>query len=222
MKRTLRLGAIVVLGGCLFAGALALMQGQRIRVQSEDGRYAAVRVNTGNSVRIVQRLSDAPCRLNYSWGYDSNRIWVDNGCRAVFEVNSNGRWDDWNRDDRWNRNDRRNDPWDDRWGRRDDPYNDRYGNDRYGSNDPGYNDRYDRNRNDRYDDGWWGGGNNTRRVRLESDNGRRAIARIANRDVRLVRQLSRTRCVEGRNWDHNQQAVWVTDGCRAEFQILLR
>ena len=220
MKRTLRLGAIVVLGGCLFAGALALMQGQRVRVQSEGGRYAAVRINTGNSVRIVQRLSDSPCRLNYSWGYDSNRIWVDNGCRAIFEVNSNGRWDDWNRDDRWGRNDRRNDPWDDRWGRRDDSWN----NDRFGGqhdpycNEPCCNDRYDRNRGD----GWWGGGSNVRRVRVQSDNGRRAVVRINNRGVRLVRQLSYARCIEGRTWDSNSSAIWVTDGCRADFQVLVR
>src|SRR5688572_8832521 len=124
MKRTLRLGAIVVLGGCLFAVALAGLFEHRVRLESRDGRYAAVRVHTGNNVRIVQRLSNAPCRLNYSWGYDSDRIWVDNGCRAIFEVDTTGRWDDWNRDDRWNRNDRRNDPWDDRWGRRDDNWDD--------------------------------------------------------------------------------------------------
>lgn len=215
MKRTLRLGAIVVIGGCLFAGALALMQGQRVRLQSEDSRYAALRIRTGSGVRIVQRLSDAPCRLGYSWGYDANHIWVDRGCRAIFEVNA-GRWDDWNRDDRWNRNDRRNDPWDDRWGRRDDPWdnrNDRYDpwdtrNDRY---DPWYNDR-----NDRWDR------NNVRRVRVESHNSRYATRRIDNYGVRLVRRLSGAWCVEGRSWGHTNSHIWVDRGCRAEFDVRVR
>lgn len=221
MKRTLRLGAIVVIGGCLFAGALALMQGQRIRLQSEDSRFAERHIRTGSGVRIVQRLSDAPCRLGYSWGYDANHIWVDHGCRAIFEVNA-GRWDDWNRDDRWGRSDRRNDPWDDRWGRRDDPWY----NDRYDRNDPWYNDRYDRNdpwnnRYDPYNDPWYREAN-TRRVRVESDGGRRKIVRVANRGVRLARQISYARCIQGRTWDYNNSAIWVTDGCRAEFIVAIR
>jgi hypothetical protein len=37
-------------------------------------------------------------------------------------------------------------------------------------------------------------------------------------DVRLVRQLSRARCVEGESWGLNRHSVWVKDGCRAEFR----
>jgi hypothetical protein len=36
-------------------------------------------------------------------------------------------------------------------------------------------------------------------------------------EVRLVRQLSRTECVEGRNWGLYHHSVWVKDGCRAVF-----
>lgn len=35
----------------------------------------------------------------------------------------------------------------------------------------------------------------------------------------LVRQLSKTRCIEGENWGFNRAGVWVTQGCRAEFTI---
>ena len=36
-------------------------------------------------------------------------------------------------------------------------------------------------------------------------------------DVRLVRQLSRTECVQNRNWGLYRHSVWVKDGCRAVF-----
>jgi putative membrane protein len=37
--------------------------------------------------------------------------------------------------------------------------------------------------------------------------------------VRLVRQLSDRDCVRGRNWGTNERGLWVTDGCRAEFEV---
>jgi hypothetical protein len=36
-------------------------------------------------------------------------------------------------------------------------------------------------------------------------------------EVRLVRQLSKTRCVEGTNWGLFKHSVWVDGGCRATF-----
>ena len=111
MKRLLRPLALVVLGGCLFAGALAAFDHSRqIRLESRDGRYRAVQVRTDNYVHLERRLSDSPCRQGFSWGYDGNRIWVDNGCRAIFEYGSDrygdGRYDPNYRDDRYDPNDR--------------------------------------------------------------------------------------------------------------------
>jgi hypothetical protein len=37
--------------------------------------------------------------------------------------------------------------------------------------------------------------------------------------VRVGRQLSETRCVEGRNWGWNRAGVWVNGGCAARFAI---
>lgn len=37
-------------------------------------------------------------------------------------------------------------------------------------------------------------------------------------EVQVARQLSRTRCVRGDNWDVNRHSVWVKGGCRAEFR----
>lgn len=37
--------------------------------------------------------------------------------------------------------------------------------------------------------------------------------------VRIQRQLSKTRCVEGRNWGWNRAGIWVDQGCAAEFVV---
>ena len=39
--------------------------------------------------------------------------------------------------------------------------------------------------------------------------------------VRLVEQLSRTPCIEGRNWgvDTNHNSIWISSGCRAVFDV---
>lgn len=39
-------------------------------------------------------------------------------------------------------------------------------------------------------------------------------------DVQLVRQLSRTECVQGENWGLYHHSVWVKDGCRAVFRTV--
>ncbi|HSB13902.1 MAG TPA: DUF3011 domain-containing protein, partial [Bryobacteraceae bacterium] len=38
------------------------------------------------TVRMVRQISGSPCRQNETWGYDSNGVWVDRGCRAEFEI----------------------------------------------------------------------------------------------------------------------------------------
>ncbi|WP_448120926.1 DUF3011 domain-containing protein [Xanthomonas arboricola] len=41
-------------------------------------------------------------------------------------------------------------------------------------------------------------------------------------EVIVSRQISRTRCVRGDNWDVNRHSIWVKDGCRAEFRNISR
>jgi hypothetical protein len=38
-------------------------------------------------------------------------------------------------------------------------------------------------------------------------------------DVRLVNQLSRTQCIEGRTWGADREGIWVSGGCRAVFEV---
>jgi hypothetical protein len=57
-------------------------------------------------------------------------------------------------------------------------------------------------------------------VRCESVDSRQAMCRIpSGSDVRLVNQISRQSCVEGRNWGHDATRIIVADGCRADFQV---
>ena len=57
------------------------------------------------------------------------------------------------------------------------------------------------------------------RLKLESNDGRRVSRPVENSGVRLVRQISRKPCVEGRTWGYTSTRIWVDDGCRAEFAI---
>ncbi len=68
--------------------------------------------------------------------------------------------------------------------------------------------------------GQGGGGQGQSVLRCESDDGRYQTC-AAPRGARLVisRQLSETRCVEGRNWGVRGNSVWVDGGCRAEFAV---
>lgn len=60
---------------------------------SQDGR--ANRCRTEFPIRraeVDKRYSGSPCEYGRSWGYDSNEIWVDRGCRARFTITPAGRW----------------------------------------------------------------------------------------------------------------------------------
>ncbi|MCF7752101.1 DUF3011 domain-containing protein [Bacillus subtilis subsp. subtilis] len=66
--------------------------------------------------------------------------------------------------------------------------------------------------------GGWGG----RGQMITCDSNDRRLQRCnvsVRRDARLVRQTSRTACVEGRTWGWDRNGVWVNGGCRGEFQV---
>ncbi len=70
------------------------------------------------------------------------------------------------------------------------------------------------------DGGYYGGGDRYGgTVRCESsDNRTRQCAADTRDGVRLLRQLSSAACVEGRSWGYGRDGIWVSNGCRAEFQ----
>lgn len=68
------------------------------------------------------------------------------------------------------------------------------------------------------DRGGWGG--NGRMIQCESiDNRQNHCGARVRYGVRLQRQLSGTRCVEGRNWGWDRGGIWVGGGCRAQFIV---
>ncbi|HZV23783.1 MAG TPA: DUF3011 domain-containing protein [Luteimonas sp.] len=71
-----------------------------------------------------------------------------------------------------------------------------------------------------YGDDYGPGYGGLRSFRCESRNGRVEHCAISTRGgVRLLRQLSRGPCVQGSTWGYDGGGVWVSQGCRAEFEV---
>lgn len=83
MGRALTAAAVLV---ALHGVANAL----EIRCSSRDNHRKLCEVDTSGGVQLVQRMSKSPCTEGRTWGYDDRGIWVDEGCRAVFEVGNRG------------------------------------------------------------------------------------------------------------------------------------
>ena len=67
--------------------------GALVRCESINNGRQTCRVDARERmVWVNQQLSDNPCILGRSWGLSNNRdeIWVDNGCRAEFQVGGSG------------------------------------------------------------------------------------------------------------------------------------
>lgn len=56
----------------------------RVLCESKDGKRAVCPADTRMGVAVVRQVSDSPCILNSTWGYDTDGIWVTAGCRAEF------------------------------------------------------------------------------------------------------------------------------------------
>ena len=67
---------------------------------------------------------------------------------------------------------------------------------------------------------YYGGAGHGEVVRCESRDYRQVYCDIdVSGGVRIVNQLSSTACVEGRTWGWDRRGVWVSGGCRGEFEI---
>ena len=60
--------------------------GQRVTCESQNGSFKICDVATYGYVRLVKQISQSSCVAGRTWGYQTNQIWVGNGCRAEFEV----------------------------------------------------------------------------------------------------------------------------------------
>jgi len=215
--------------------AAAGWQEQTIRCESADNRQR--QCQTGwRDAQLVRQLSRTRCVEGQNWGSRNGTIWVSNGCRAEFAAGGRGQGqrpgqgnNNWqnqadvvrceSKDNRRNvcqtgwrgatmtRQLSRSQCVEGRtWGTRngaiwvDQGCRAEFTASR-GGNRPGH-----------------GGGNNYSVTCASDDNRTRTCnwERRAGRPV-LVEQLSRTQCVENRNWGYNGNAVWVSQGCRARF-----
>ena len=59
-------------------------QASRVLCESKDGKRNVCAADTRLGVAVVRQVSDSPCVLNSTWGYNTDGIWVTAGCRAEF------------------------------------------------------------------------------------------------------------------------------------------
>src|SRR5687768_11413880 len=83
---------IAVAAAAAFAPRDAGAQQSLVTCESRDGDRQICRVDTRGGVAIRQQLSSTNCVEGRNWGYSRTAIWVDNGCRAQFLVNTGGRY----------------------------------------------------------------------------------------------------------------------------------
>lgn len=68
--------------------------------------------------------------------------------------------------------------------------------------------------------GWGWGHNEGASITCASQNYRYTLCDTETRGgVRLVNQISRAECVEGRSWGYDRRGVWVDQGCAGEFEV---
>jgi len=221
------------MGVLLLLGATGA-QATTVLCESTNDAYKSCAINGSGGVRLSRQLSTQGCWLNDTWGYDRNKIWVNRGCRAEFEVGAqktgasgngsavaaaavvgiaaaaiiaNNHGDDHHK----NNNDRNYDR-----------YNDGYYDRTY---DRSYDQRHDKGYDDRYDgNGRYGyngyGGDPRSTFSCESKGDRRNYCDIPRRGhVEVYRQRSLSACTYGYSWGVERNSVWVAKGCRAEFAV---
>lgn len=237
----MRLIGLTAVGMGLF-GAAAMAQAQDwrgdardavVRCESVEGRLRVCPAPGRGEVQLARQLSRDACVEGRTWGRDGRGIWVDGGCRADFVVDLRP-----GRDDGYGTADRiRCESRDGRWtqcpadGRgavlvrqlsRDACIRGRtWGTDARGLwVSGGCRAEFEVRGN-----GWGRPGQGVvapQLVRCESTDDRQRQCATGGGDVRLVRQLSRSQCVEGSTWGRTREAVWVDRGCRAEFEVMPR
>lgn len=57
-----------------------------VTCESIDNQRMVCDVPSNNGVRLLHQISDSPCVRGSSWGASRHRVWVDDGCRAEFEI----------------------------------------------------------------------------------------------------------------------------------------
>jgi len=208
--------------------------GQTVTCSSNDNRRNQCSTPFSGRAVLVQNLSGTRCVENRNWSSGRGFVWVDQGCRGRF-ADSRGSGGGWGGSGqggtlRCESTDRRqrtcSTGWRDAvlvrqlsdtrcvqgstWGFR---------NGSIWVNDGCRGEFAEGRGHGGGNGGGWGNGNPNYQVTCSSDNQRRRYCnwdRSQGRPV-VVKQLSSTRCDEGRTWGFQGNQVWVDDGCRARF-----
>lgn len=195
MKRILGLVAMVALGAGLFVTphvAHAQRGGDTVNCYSDSDRRAYCQV-PWRDARLVRQDSQTPCIRGRNWDMDRGGLWVDDGCRGIFQEAGGwggGRpgWGDNGGRPGWG-NDRDRDRYPPGYGRPD-------------GGRPGY------------------AGNSGQIVSCDSEDNKRVLCRWpVGPGARLVEQNSDAACREGYSYGFSPQGIWADHGCRAKFDI---
>ena len=195
---------------------------------STDSKYRECQLPIDGRARLIKRRSDAPCIEGSTWGQRGDRVWVDRGCRARFEVQRRGSGSG-SGSGSGQTIDCRSD-------------NGKY---RECAIGPGHFGRLVReysNNRCRQDITWgtrngivWvtdgckaqfarqrgnaGGGNGDRTLECRSREGRYNECNLGQGYIaRLVRDESGGRCRRDSTWGTRSGVVWVTNGCAGRFE----
>jgi hypothetical protein len=227
MRRTTFIAVAVLL-----VAVAAVAQQTTVRCESSDGRYVECRSGLLDTVTLSRTLNDSTCVQGQSWGYRGNVIWVDNGCRADFIVTpaagtltttatsndtlvvceslNNTRHQCHDkvlggvtlvrqmsdnpcvRGQSWGINQRG--IWVDKGCRAEFSIG---GTPQTGTTQP----------------------MSTHTLVCESGGGKRRCPVDTGFGVRISRQISSHSCALGRDWGYDENGIWVTNGCRAEFVV---
>lgn len=198
---------------------------QRFRCESDSSRQHYCAIDTDQGVTLVKQLSRVPCKQGRTWDYDRHGVWVSHRCGAEFVVGTPVEPDS-RPQDRLLRCESRDDriercPVDTSGGVklvRKFSVSDCVENQDWG---------YDR-------DAVWvtqgcraefsvstgdAAASGDSLVCESEGETRKHCAVAVGKRVDLLRQLSKTRCVQGTNWGWDADGIWVDQGCRAEFTV---
>lgn len=209
---------LLLLVAAWFAQPTHAQQNATVLCSSQNNGYAECRKPYRGPAQLTQKYSAAGCAPGQGWGQTDDIVWVDRGCRALFEMSyppAAGRPPS-NRPPDYGSSR----PPDHGSGRP--PQQGRPPD--YGSGRPPQQGRPPDHGNNRPPDYGKPGhvDEPIRELKCESWKDRyqscewlRAWGR-----PQLSRQLSQTRCVEGQNWGYSRRdnQIWVDRGCRAEFR----
>lgn len=180
-----------------------------ITCESVNNQAVRCPFNQSGGVRLVRQLSKSPCEYNRTWGYDTNGVWVNRGCRGQFALKGKAFKDP------------------------DKTSGGASGGAAGGSASGGNWGKLGKSTGDAFSSsGKNTGGNSSsattstsadpivRTIKCQSFNKNYQFCPVTvTASVTMLRRLSKGGCLQGKDWGYRRDGVWVQAGCRAEFLV---